>query len=108
MSVMDHKSTLDSVIEFHRARLVGLDNWVLAQKTMLLADDPVHDIAQALGISDLGAHSVIAMLRAPRPERSQIVEQVNMLERLQEAAESHHDARRRRTLARSGARHVLV
>lgn len=108
MSVMEHKATLGSVIEFHRARLAALDNWSLVQETMSVTDNPVRAISRALGVTDLGAHSVIAMLRAHRPERAEVARQVAMLERLQEAAESRDDVRRRCTLARSAPRRALV
>lgn len=108
MSVMEHKSALGSVIEFHRARLAALDNWNLVQETMSVTDNPVRAISGLLGVTHLGAHSVIAMLRAQLPDRAEVAQQVEMLERLQEAAASHSDVRRRCTLARSAGRRVLV
>lgn len=108
MSVMEHRSTLGSVLEFHRARLAALDNWSVVQETMAVTDSPVRAISRLLGVTELGAHSVIAMLRAQRPERAEVAQQVEMLERLQEAAESRNDVRRRCALARSAGRRVLV
>ncbi|UYM07701.1 hypothetical protein [Solicola gregarius] len=108
MSVLEHKSSLGSVIEFHRARLVALDNWGAAQEALCVSDDPVRSISRALGITSLGAHSVIAMLRGQRPERSVVEREVRRLERLEVVARKHDDVRRRWAVARTGARHALV
>lgn len=107
MSALEHKSALDGEIEFHRARLAALDNWNIVQEA-LAGDNPVRTISRVLGVTNLGAHSVIAMLRGRRPERAEVERQVETLEQLRVAAEAHSGVRRRRTLARCGARHVLV
>ena len=108
MSVLEHKSSLRSVIEFHRARLVALDNWGTAQAALSTSDDPVGSVSRALGITALGAHSVIAMLRGQRPDRAVIEREVRKLERLEIVARRHEGVRRRRAVARTGVRHALV
>ena len=108
MSVMEHKARLGSAIEFHRARLVALDNWRTAQAALTVGDDPVVSVSRALGVTDLGAHAVIAMLRGQRPERVQVEREIHRLERLEDVARERADVRRRWTVARTGARHALA
>lgn len=108
MSVMEHKAKLGSVIEFHRARLVALDNWSVAQAALTVSDNPVVSVSRALGVTDLGAHAVISMLRSERPERSQVEREVHRLERLEAVARKRADVRRRWTVARTGARYALA
>ncbi|MDN5853840.1 MAG: hypothetical protein L0K86_13535 [Actinomycetia bacterium] len=108
MSVMEHKARLGGAIEFHRARLIALDNWHVAHAALTVGDDPVGEVSRALGVTDLGAHAVISMLRGQRPERSQVVHEIERLERLQAVASKRADVRRRRAVARTGARYALA
>lgn len=101
MSVMEHKARLGNVIEFHRARLVALDNWSAAQTALTVSDDPVASVSRALGVTDLGAHAVISMLRGQRPDRSYVVREISRLERLEAVAHKRADVRRRWTVART-------
>ncbi|UPK75017.1 hypothetical protein MU582_21720 [Nocardioidaceae bacterium SCSIO 66511] len=70
------------MIEFHRARLVAIDNWSAVQGAMATQGDSVTAIAHALGVSHLGAHSVIAMANGPIPARSHVESQLNSLDQL--------------------------
>ena len=108
MSVMEHKSSLCSVLEFHRARLVALDNWNAAQEALAASDDPVGSVSRALGITNLGAHSVIAMLRAHRPDRTAVEREVRRLECLEAVGRKRADVRRRLAVARTQGRDVLA
>lgn len=108
MSVMEHKARLVGAIEFHRARLIALDNWHVAQASLTVGDDPVAAVSHALGVTDLGAHAVISMLRGQRPERSQVVREIQRLERLEAVARKRADVRRRWAVARTGARYALA
>lgn len=106
MSVMEHKARLGSAIEFHRARLVALDNWNTAKAALTDGDDPVSSVSSALGLTDLGAHAVISMLRGQCPERAQVALEVLRLERLEAVARKRADVRRHWTVARAGARYA--
>lgn len=103
---MERTSALGSLLDFHRARLIALDNWNLVQQVMASSSYPVHAIVRALGVTELGAHSVIAMLRGPIPDRAEIESHLWELERIRLRA-ADHAALRGITLARSGARHML-
>lgn len=107
MPEMEQNSTLRSLTEFHRARLIALDNWTLVQQAMASASYPVGALAQALGVTEIGAHSVIAMLRGPIPERAQIEEHLSELEEIRFDV-NDPAVRRRMVLARSSARHMLI
>ncbi|HLR85184.1 MAG TPA: hypothetical protein VK059_09540 [Nocardioidaceae bacterium] len=108
MSVMEHKARLGGAIEFHRARLIALDNWHVAETALTVGDDPVRAVSRALGVTDLGAHAVISMLRGQRPDRAQVVHEIQRLERLEAVARKRADVRRRWTVARTGARRALA
>ncbi|UYM07323.1 hypothetical protein [Solicola gregarius] len=70
------------MIEFHRARLMAIDNWSTVQGAMAAQGDSVSAIAHALGVSHLGAHSVIAMANGPLPSRRHVESQLNSLDQL--------------------------
>jgi len=70
------------MIEFHHARLKAIDNWNTVQTAMATQSDSVSAISHALGVSNLGAHSVIAMASGPLPPRGQVESQLNSLDRL--------------------------
>ena len=70
------------MIEFHSARLKAIDNWGIVQQAMTSQTDTVTAVARALGVTSLGAHSVIAMAGGPLPERRQIESQLSSLDYL--------------------------
>ncbi len=70
------------MIEFHHARLMAIDNWSTVQTAMATQSDSVSAISRALGVSSLGAHSVIAMASGPLPPRGQVESQLNSLDQL--------------------------
>ncbi len=61
--------------DFYRARLVAIDNWSLVQSTLTTQGDRVKMLADALGISELGAYSVLAILDSP-PARGKVEAQL--------------------------------
>lgn len=71
------------MIEFHRARLVAIDNWSAVQSAMATQSDSVTAVAQTLGVTDLGAQSVIAMAgNGPLPARGHVEAQLNSLDQV--------------------------
>lgn len=77
------KSTLAAMTEFHQARLVALDNWSQAESALATHGDRVGAMSKALGVSDLGAQSVLAMAGRPLPQRSRIAAELSSLQYLQ-------------------------
>jgi len=77
------KSTLTAMTEFHKARLVALDNWPAAESALSAKGDRVGALSKALGVSDLGAQSVLAMAGGPLPQRSTIESELNSMQYLQ-------------------------
>ncbi|MDN5853775.1 MAG: hypothetical protein L0K86_13205 [Actinomycetia bacterium] len=69
--------------EFHQARLVALDNWSAAESALSAQGDRVGAISKALGVSDLGAQSVLAMAGRPLPHRSTIASELSSMQYLQ-------------------------
>lgn len=81
-------ATLANMIAFHSARLTALDNWAAVQSAMAEPNDRIGAVAQTLGVSDLGALSVIAMAHGRCPERSQIVADLEALDYLRNLIDS--------------------
>lgn len=77
------KPTLASMIEFHRARLVAIDNWGAAEAALAARGDRIDAIARQLGVTDLGAQSILAMAGGPLPSRVRIESELGSLEYLQ-------------------------
>ncbi|WP_375001476.1 hypothetical protein [Aeromicrobium sp. CTD01-1L150] len=99
---------MSSLMEFHRARLVALDNWNLAQEAMASSSFPVRALTETLGVTELGAHSIIAMLRSESvPERAHIEQHLHELEQMRYSV-TDRSIGRRVALARSSARHMLA
>lgn len=67
--------------EFYRARLVAVDNWSKVQSALTTRGDRVTLLVNALGISVLGAYSVLAILDSP-PSRGSIEAQLRSLQHL--------------------------
>lgn len=78
------ESTLAAMTEFHQARLVALDNWSTAESALSSQGDRVGAVAEALGVSDLGAQSVLAMAGGPLPQRSRIAAELSSIQYLQQ------------------------
>lgn len=76
-------STLAAMTEFHQARLVALDNWSAAESALASQGDRVGAVSKALGVSDLGAQSVLAMAGRPLPQRSRIASELSSIQYLQ-------------------------
>lgn len=77
------------MIEFHRARLMAIDNWGAVQSAMASQADSVTAVCQTLGVTSLGAHSVIAMANGPLPERGQVESQLNALDYLRHVVDGN-------------------
>ena len=77
------QSTLAAMTEFHQARLVALDNWPRAESALATQGDRVGALSKALGVSDLGAQSVLAMAGGPLPQRSRVASELSSIEYLQ-------------------------
>lgn len=79
------------MIEFHRARLMAIDNWGTVQQAMAAqGTDSVTAVSRALGVTSLGAHSVIAMAGGPLPERRQVESQLNSLDYLRQVVDGNN------------------
>ncbi|MGH3357549.1 MAG: hypothetical protein ACRDO7_02015 [Nocardioidaceae bacterium] len=68
--------------EYHHARLIAIDNWPTAQSAMTSRTDRIAAVAQALGISEFGAQSVLVMAEGPLPERRHVEANLNALDYL--------------------------
>lgn len=77
-------ATLARMTELHSARLRALDNWAAVRSAMAAPTDRLAAIAQELGVSELGALSVLAMANGPLPARRYVEEQLRSLEYLRD------------------------
>lgn len=81
--------TLAAMTEFHRARIIALDNWTTVQTVMASPSDRVAAIAQALGVTDLGALSILAVAGGPPPERRLLESQLSSFAYLRGLIDNH-------------------
>lgn len=76
------KQALAAITEFHHARLAALDNWDAVTDAMYAPGDAVSAVGQLLGVTNVGAYSVLAMMRGPMPERAHLEARLQMFERI--------------------------
>lgn len=69
---------------------MAIDNWGAVQSAMASSQgDSVTAVARTLGVTDLGAQSVIAMAGGPLPARSQVEAQLNALDYLRHVVDGN-------------------
>lgn len=82
---MRQKATIQSLIDFHQARLTALDHSKLVRELMLESPYPLKELTSTLNVSELGAYSIIAMFRCEKlPERHQILKHLDELEQIRQ------------------------